>query len=119
MKRLQLKLVPGNEYLFTHKRLKTLRARFIRIVRAPGTDPLDEYYLECELGSTDRSCRPVSLRESDSIFLRPSMITLMQYVPANYRPPMTEFVQEMKPRRGRPRTLRERVLGLLRGIRMG
>jgi hypothetical protein len=119
MKRLRLKLIPGNEYLFTHKRLKILQARFVRIVRAPGSDPTDEYYLECDLSSVDPSCRPASLRASDSVLLRPSMITLMQHVPDNYRPPMVEFAREMKPQRGRPSTLREKVARVLRGIRIG
>jgi hypothetical protein len=102
MGHIRLKLVSGREYLFTHRRLKTIKARYVRIVRAPATDPTDEYYLECELTDLDPALRPPTLRPSGTILLRPSMITVMQNVPRDYSPRMEEFAARPTPRRGRP-----------------
>ncbi len=102
MGHIKLKLVSGREYLFTHKRLRTIKARYVRIVRAPGTDATDEYYLECEITDLDPALRPPTLRHSGTLLLRPSMITLMQSVPRDYSPKMVEFAPRISPRRGRP-----------------
>ena len=83
MNKLKLKLIPGKEYLFTHKRKQTFRAEFKRFVRAPATDTLDELYYECEVdaalsgnpwASTHDGTKAVTL-------LRPSLITLVQNPP--------------------------------------
>ena len=116
---MRLKLVSGREYLFTHKRLKTLKARFVRIVRAPASDFADEYYLECELTDLDPVLRPSTLRSSGLILLRPSMITLMQNVPRGYSPQMAEFAPRMTVRRGRPgRWIFKSMRRLFRTIRI-
>ncbi len=111
MGHMRLKLVSGREYLFTHKRLRTIKARYIRIVRAPASDPNDEYYLECEITDLDPALRPSSLRSSGTILLRPSMITLMQYVPRDYSPKVSEFAPRMRVSTGRP------GMGILNSVR--
>ena len=118
MNRMRLKLIPGKEYLLTHKRRSTLRARFLRIVRAPGTDPDDEYYLECEISSQGQFLNE-SVDHSGSTMLRPSMITLMQdlppnYSPANAYPPPTPSVEEAP-----KKTIGSALRRLLRGLRVG
>ena len=116
---MRLKLVSGREYLFSHKRLRTIKVRYIRIVRAPATDPADEYYLECELSDLDPAVRPSTLRTTGRILLRPSMITLMQDVPRDYSPRMEEFAARMSARQGRPgEWLLRSVRRLLRTIRV-
>jgi len=115
---MRLKLTPGKEYLFSHRRLRTLKARFVRIVRAPASDPQDEYYYECELSDMDPVLRPASLRSSGTVILRPSMVTMVQDVPPNYAPPMVEFAPKIKARRGRPgRRLSSSIRRLLEEIR--
>ncbi|MDH4069145.1 MAG: hypothetical protein OEV30_01855 [Ignavibacteria bacterium] len=104
------KLISGKEYLFTHRRLRTLKARYLRIVRAPASDPIDEYYFECEISCLDPVVRPPTLRDSGMILLRPSLVTLVQDVPQNYAPPVTEFAPTMKARRGRPENLLKRSI---------
>ena len=99
---MRIKLIPGKDYLFTHRRLRTLKARFVRVIRAPASDPQDEYYYECEISSMDPVLRPPSLRSSGTIVLRPSLVSLVQEVPPNYSPPMAEFAPRMTPRKGRP-----------------
>lgn len=112
------KLISGKEYLFTHRRLRTLKARYLRIVRAPASDPADEYYLECEISSLDPVVRPSTLRDSGLIMLRPSLVTLVQDVPPNYAPPVTEFAPKMTIRKGRQRrSLRQSIGRILKEIR--
>ncbi len=83
MKRTNLKLIAGKEYLFTHKRKRTFRAVFKRIVRAPSTDATDEFYYECEVDS-NLSGNPWSRMEDRVlILLRPSLITVIQNVPTD------------------------------------
>ncbi len=118
MNRMRLKLIPGKEYLFTHKRRNTLRARFLRIVRAPGTDPYDEYYLECEIPSPGQFLNDGEVNGSGCSLLRPSMITLVQDVPANYSPvdaypPARPLVEEAP-----KKTLGNALRRLLRGLRV-
>jgi hypothetical protein len=116
---MRLKLVSGREYLFTHKRLRTIKARYIRIVRAPATDAADEFYLECEITDLDPALRPPSLRPTGTILLRPSMITLTQLVPRDYRPRMEEFASKMSLRSGQPKGWFIRsIQQLLRTIKM-
>lgn len=118
MARFRLKLVSGREYLFTHRRLRIVKARFIRIVRAPGSDPADEFYLECSVAETDPAFRPPSLRGSDTLMLRPSMVSMVQDVPPGYTQPVLEFAGPMTPRRGRPaQRIVQRVQRLIRAIR--
>jgi hypothetical protein len=118
MNRMRLKLIPGKEYLFTHKRRGTLHARYLRIVRAPGTDPDDEYYLDCEILSPGLFPGETSTI-STSTLLRPSMISLLQDVPANYSPgdasSTAKTSSEETPRRRIGNALRK----LLRGLRVG
>lgn len=85
MKRILPKLVPGKEYLFTHKRKRTFRAVFKRIVRAPSTDAIDEFYYECEVDS-NLSGNPWSrMNDRVLVLLRPSLITVVQNTPTNLR----------------------------------
>ena len=85
VKKLQLKLIPEREYLFTHKRKRTFRAVFKRIVRAPSTDAMDEYYYQCEVDSI-LSGNPWSrMHDRVSVLLRPSLITVIQNVPTDPR----------------------------------
>ncbi len=83
VKRLQLKLIPGREYLFTHKRKRTFRAVFKRIVRAPSTDTMDEYYFECEVDSNLSGSPWTRMQERVVMLLRPSLITIIQNVPTD------------------------------------
>jgi len=120
MNRIRLKLIPGKEYLFTHKRLRTFRARFVRIVRAPGADPTDEFYLECERFGSDPSFQPVGFRLSNTTLLRPSLITLVQDVPENFSPGMIEPAQQTIPALSHSRTgFRETVRRFFKSIRIG
>ena len=83
MSKLKLKLIPGREYLITHKRKRTFRAEFKRFVRAPATDTLDEVYFECEVDSA-LSGNPWTITQDGTralALLRPSLITLIQYAP--------------------------------------
>ena len=120
MNRIRLRLIPGKEYLFTHKRLRTFRARFVRIVRAPGADPTDEYYLECERSLSDPTFRPIGFRLSNTTLLRPSLITLVQDVPENFSP----SISHAPPPPTRVRSdfgteLRETVRRFFKSIRIG
>jgi hypothetical protein len=81
--RLRVKLIPDKEYFFTHKRKRTFRAVFKRIVRAPSTDALDEFYYECE-GDAALSENPWADKSGGTrrtLLLRPSLITLIQIAP--------------------------------------
>lgn len=81
----RLKLIPEKEYLFTHKRMRTFRAVFKRIVRAPSTDTMDEYYYECEVDA-NLSGNPWSRMEDRALMLlRPSLITVVQNAPTDPR----------------------------------
>jgi hypothetical protein len=83
MGKLKLKLIPGREYLITHKRKRTFRAEFKRFVRAPATDTLDEVYFECEVDAA-LSGNPWAITHDGTkalALLRPSLITLIQYAP--------------------------------------
>jgi len=117
---MRLKLIPGKEYLFTHKRLRTFRARYVGIVRAPATDPNDEYYLECECLDVDHPFRPEVFRLSSSTLIRPSLVTLIQDVPPNFSPRITEYASPTESdnphSEGR---LKKTVRRLLRSIRIG
>jgi hypothetical protein len=120
MNRIRLKLVPGKEYLFTHKRLRTFRARYVRIVRAPGADPTDEYYLECERSASDPTFRPVGFRLSNTTLLRPSLITLVQDVPENFSPGMAPpILPTTSGQSGFKNGLRETVRRFFKSIRIG
>jgi hypothetical protein len=84
--KLRLKLVPEREYLFTHKRKRTFPAVFKKIVRAPSTDALDEFYYECEVDSA-LSGNPWNDSHQGSratLLLRPSMVTLVQNLPPDF-----------------------------------
>lgn len=84
--KLKIKLVPEREYLFTHKRKRTFPAVFKRIVRAPSTDTLDEFYYECEVDSALSGNPWNDLREGEraTMLLRPSLITLVQNLPPDF-----------------------------------
>jgi len=89
MQRSRPKLIAEKEYFFTHKRKRTFRAVFKRIVRAPANDTLDEYYLECEVDaqlSGNLWNRTLDERRV-SILLRPSLVTLIQSAPSDPGPP--------------------------------
>ena len=77
------KLIPDKEYLFTHRRLRTFRGVFKRIVRAPSTDTVDEFYYECEVDA-ELSRNPWARTDDRALMLlRPSMITVVQEPPTN------------------------------------
>ncbi|HCV42231.1 MAG TPA: hypothetical protein DGH68_02015 [Bacteroidetes bacterium] len=85
VRRQRPKLVPDKEYLFTHKRKQTFRAVFKRIVRAPSSDTMDEFYFECEVDAALSGNPWTDFRRGSSatILLRPSLITIVQDVPRN------------------------------------
>jgi hypothetical protein len=117
---MRYKLIPGKEYLFTHKRRRNIRARFVRIARAPATDTLDEYYLECEMLDADLASRGDIGISPPVTLLRPSMIMLVQDVPANYSPStLARFRPEEPSRRKRSPYLVRRLRRLLRSMRSG
>lgn len=87
MKKSLPKLIPEKEYLFTHKRKQTFRAVFKRIVRAPSTDTLDEFYYECEADSNLSANAWARMEDKTLLRLRPSMITLIQYAPPQHARP--------------------------------
>src|SRR5262245_51539242 len=118
MNRMRLKLIPGKEYLFSHKRRGTLHARYLRIVRAPGTDPDDEYYLDCEILSAGL-LPGEKLSISASTLLRPSMISLMQDVPANYSPGVTSSTSKTSSEDTSRTRIGNALRKLLRGLRVG
>jgi hypothetical protein len=83
VKKPRLKLIPEKEYFFTHKRKRTFRAVFKRIVRAPSTDTQDEFYYECE-GDAVLSENPWADTHGGTrrtLLLRPSLITMIQDAP--------------------------------------
>ncbi|MBM2841729.1 MAG: hypothetical protein HW412_2257, partial [Bacteroidetes bacterium] len=63
------------------------RAVFKRIVRAPGTDTMDEYYYECEVDSALSRNPWAQTHEGRRamIVLRPSLITIIQNAPTDPR----------------------------------
>jgi hypothetical protein len=81
VKNLHLKLIPGREYLFTHKRKRTFRAVFKRIVRAPSTDTIDEFYYECEVDASLSRNPWAQMEDRALIMLRPSLVTVIQNAP--------------------------------------
>ena len=81
MKNLHLKLIPGREYLFSHKRKRTFRAVFKRIVRAPSTDTIDEFYYECEVDASLSRNPWAQNGDRALIKLRPSLVTVIQNAP--------------------------------------
>jgi hypothetical protein len=83
VRRLRLKLIQSREYLFTHKRKRTFRAVFKRIVRAPSTDALDEFYYECEVDAalSENPWADTQDGTRRTILLRPSLITMIQDAP--------------------------------------
>lgn len=98
------KLIPEKEYLFTHKRKRTFRAVFRRIVRAPGTDTLDEFYYECEVDAalSGKAWADFQKGMTTTILLRPSLITMVQDVPKNVL--LREYVRPSEPNQGHPAT---------------
>lgn len=114
----RLKLLPDKEYLFTHKRRKTFRARFVRIVRAPGSDPSDEYYLECEVTETLALSDGDLCIQAHTVLLRPSMVTVVQDAPPDISP-NTPVPLRSESRKAPKMTLRRRLRKLLRVLRPG
>ncbi len=92
VRRQRQKLIPEKEYLFTHKRKRTFRAVFKRIVRAPSTDTLDEFYYECEVDAA-LSGNPWADSRKATMLLRPSLITVIQDVPRNV--PLRDYVRPL------------------------
>lgn len=88
VRRLRLKLIPTREYLFTHKRKRTFRAAFKRIVRAPSTDTVDEFYYECEVDAalSENPWADTHQGTRKTILLRPSLITMIQDAPPDSPP---------------------------------
>jgi hypothetical protein len=114
MGKMRLKLIPGKEYLFTHKRLKTFKARYVEIVRAPSSDAADEYYLKCERQIMATTKGGESFVKPHTTLLRPSLITLLQDVPEGYVEPPRESPR--RPVLRPPGGIRERVRKILRTI---
>jgi hypothetical protein len=113
MGKLKLKLIPGKEYLFTHKRKRTFRAEFKRFVRAPATDTMDELYYECEVDAALSGNPWTTTHEGTKAvtLLRPSLITLVQDAPKNARPMhhMMPRAQDQTIRQPRENWVRERI----------
>jgi hypothetical protein len=99
----RVKLIPDKEYLFTHRRIRTFRAVFKRIVRAPATDTMDEYYYECEVDSAlsrNPWNNPQEQRKA-LMLLRPSLITIIQDAPKDPGPGMRSMATGSPIRRQR------------------